>query len=84
MLVKGFLPVFSLTIFLQFCFIVSIKFFSCLKLFTAKLLHVFVISSSKSNLKVSLTSSSGIPRKDIIGFFILPLLVIINVISKNH
>ena len=61
----------------------SIKFFSCLKLFKAKLLHVFEISSSKSNLKVSFTSSSGIPLKDIIGFFIFPLFEIINVISNR-
>ena len=65
------------------CLIVSIKFFSCLKLFTAKLLQVFVISSSKSNLKVSLTSSSGIPRNETMGFFTFPLLEIINVISKS-
>ena len=74
MLVNGFLPVFSRTIFLQFCLIVSIKFFSCLKLFTAKLLQVFVISSSKSNLKVSLASSSGIPRNETIGFLLFHCL----------
>ena len=38
---------------------------------------------TKSNLKVSLNSSSGIPRNETMGFFTFPLLEIINVISKS-
>ena len=39
--------------------------------------------ATKSNLKVSFASSSGIPLKDIIGLFIFPLFEIINVISNS-
>ena len=52
-IVNGFFPVFSLTILLQFCFKVSIKFCCCFLLSIENVLHIVIISSSISKIKVS-------------------------------
>ena len=80
--VKGFLPVLSLTIFLQFCFKLSIKLFSCFLLWIENVRQTLSTSSSMSKTNVYDNSSTGIPLKDTIGFFILPLLFTNNVTSK--
>ena len=79
---KGFFPVLSLTILLQFCLIVSIKFFSWFLLCNEKVLQMLKILSSISKIKFLLSSLSGIPLNEIIGFLTFPLLETINVISK--
>ena len=65
---KGFFPVLSLIILLQFCLIVSIKFFSWFLLCNEKVLQMLKILSSISKIKFLLFSLSGIPLNEIIGF----------------
>ena len=66
MLVKGFLPVFSLVYFLQPIFKASIRFSLCFLLFRENVFDILSISSSKPKVNSSL-SETGRPLNDNIG-----------------